>query len=61
MSNSQELQEMKSWLLECFEDEHDQEQIEELSYTQCVRAINRHYDGGIRAFRECLNWTTVEV
>lgn len=56
-----ELGEMKAWLLECFEDEYDQEQIKELTYNQCVRAINRYYDGGMQAWKECNGWVIVEA
>ena len=41
---------MKEWLLDCFNDEYDQEQIESLSYEQLVKSINRYYDGGMKAF-----------
>lgn len=53
--------EMKEWLLECFEDEYDKEQINELTYEQCVRAINRYYDGGMKAFIACNGWTAGEA
>lgn len=46
--------EMRSWLLDCFTDEYDQEQIQELSYQQLVKSINRYYDGGISQFITCL-------
>lgn len=42
---------MKSWLLECFNEEVDQEEIEGLSFEQLVRAINRYYEGGIEQFK----------
>jgi hypothetical protein len=47
--------EMREWLLGCFDDEYDQEQINSLSHEQLVRAINRYYDGGIRSFLSVLN------
>ncbi len=53
--------EMKDWLLECFDDEYDQEQIEELTHEQLVRSINKYYDGGMTAFKECSGWITVEA
>jgi hypothetical protein len=53
--------EMREWLLECFSEEYDQEQIEALSHNELVRAINRYYDGGIKAFKECSGWIMVEV
>ena len=42
--------EMREWLLECFDDEHDQEQISDLSYTQLVRYVNRYHDNGFNGF-----------
>lgn len=42
--------EMQQWLLDCFSDEYDQEQIKELTYSQLKKAINRYYDGGIESF-----------
>ncbi len=41
---------MIEWLLECFTDDYDQEQIQELTESQLTRAINRYYDGGLSAF-----------
>ena len=52
---------MRDWLLECFSEEYDQEQINELTYDQLVKSINRYYDGGMRAFRACSGWLMVEV
>ncbi len=52
--------EMRKWLLECFDEEYDQEQIRELSFEQCVKAINRYYDGGYKAFLSCY-WAEVEA
>ena len=46
--------EMGEWLLECFSDEYDQEQIEELTHEQLVRSINRYFDGGMKEFINCL-------
>ncbi len=54
------LGEMRKWLLDCFEDEYDQEQIRELSFEHCVKAVNRYYDGGYKAFLSCV-WAEVEV
>lgn len=49
---------MKAWLLECFDDEYDREQIRELSFEHCVKAVNEYYDGGYKAF---LSTTWIEV
>lgn len=57
----QEEIEMKAWLMDCFSCEVDQETIEELTYEQLVRSINRYYDGGMTAFRECAGWIMVEA
>lgn len=61
MMESYAMGEMKAWLLECFDEEYDQEQIRELTYEQCVRAINRYYDGGMKAFKACNGWVMVEA
>lgn len=53
--------EMREWLLECFSDEYDQEQIEELTHEQLVRSINRYFDGGMKAFQECCGQVMVEA
>lgn len=53
--------EMKDWLLECFNEEYDQEQIEELTHEQLKRAINRYYAGGMAEFKQCLGWATIEA
>lgn len=53
--------EMRKWLLECFDEEYDQEQIRELSYDDCVKAVNRYYDGGFKAFLACMLWEEVEA
>ena len=50
---------MRDWLLECFSDEYDQEQIQELTHTELVRSINKYYDGGMKAFIN--SWIEVGV
>jgi len=42
--------EMREWLLDCFTEEDDQEQIQELSYEQLVRSVNRYHDNGFNGF-----------
>jgi hypothetical protein len=44
---------MKEWLLECFQEDCDQEEIEELSTQELMNAVDRYFDGGMRAFVEC--------
>lgn len=46
--------EMKDWLLECFDEEGDKEEIEGLTHEQLVRAINKYFDGGMKCFVELL-------
>jgi hypothetical protein len=41
---------MKEWLLECFTEEADQEEIEALTREELIQAINRYYDGGLEQF-----------
>lgn len=43
---------MKEWLLDCFNEEADQEKIKQLIYEHCVKAINKCYDGGFKQFIE---------
>lgn len=45
--------EMREWLLECFNDEYDQEKIQELTYGELVKAVNKYYDGGFKEFVNC--------
>ncbi len=52
---------MRELLMECFDEEADQEEIDSLTHEQLVRAINRYYDGGMRAFKECVGWIMVEA
>lgn len=41
---------MRLWLLQCFQDEHDQEMIKELSFEYLKIAVDRHYHGGYTEF-----------
>jgi hypothetical protein len=50
--------EMRVWLLDCFP-EDDHEAIQELTHDELENAINRYYDGGMRAFMQ--GWTMVEA
>ena len=47
-------QEMREWLLECFTQESDQEEIENLTEQELIESINRYFEDGIRAFIRCL-------
>jgi len=47
-------QEMIEWLLDCYSEEHDQEIINNLSYTELKRIVNREYAGGVDAFADVL-------
>jgi hypothetical protein len=42
----------REWLLDCFQDEYDQETIRGLNDSSIVDAINRYYHDGIEAFNE---------
>jgi hypothetical protein len=42
--------EMREWLLDCFEEEEDQEEILELSYERLCKSVNKYFDGGLKAF-----------
>lgn len=42
--------EARDWLADCFEDDPELE-LSELSDSEIVSAVSRHYDGGIAAFR----------
>lgn len=42
--------EMRDWLLECFSEEYEQEQINELTFNELKRSVNKYYDRGIKAF-----------
>lgn len=42
--------EMREWLLDCFTQAEDQEEIQELNYGELVKAVNRYYDGGFKEF-----------
>ncbi len=56
--------EMREWLLECFSDEYDQEQINELGYLELQRSINKYYDGGLNSFiaeSVLSGWSIVEA
>jgi hypothetical protein len=52
---------MREWLLEGFSDEYDQEQINELTFDQLVRAVNGYYDGGYKSFLASMLWMEVEA
>ncbi len=53
--------EMKEWLLDCFQTENEQEEINELSHKELLEAVERYYDGGMKAFRECNGWASLEA
>lgn len=49
---------MRKWLLECFSEESEQEQIKELSFEHLQMAINRYFDGGYQEFLKSI-WLEV--
>jgi hypothetical protein len=50
MLNAQEIKEAKSWLMDCVFADVEPEDIEEMTDSTIVKAIARHYDGGIPEF-----------
>ena len=44
------LEEARSWLLDCFPDPVDAEQIETLGARELLLAVDRYYSGGWAAF-----------
>lgn len=40
----------RAWLLDCFEDEEDQEDIRSLNAIRIVQSVETHYEGGYRQF-----------
>lgn len=42
-----DLEEARGWIADCFEDAPD-----DLSDAEVIQAIQRHYDGGLAAFKE---------
>lgn len=45
---------MREWLKDCFEDEIDHEYIDESSDSMIVKGVERYFDGGVAAFMETL-------
>lgn len=41
---------MINWLLDCFEDDYDQDTIKELDFQAAKKAVNKYYDGGYYQF-----------
>jgi len=41
---------MRSWLLDCFPDEHDQEVIGSLTNWELIEAIEKYFEGGIEVW-----------
>lgn len=46
--------EMRDWLLECFTEEYDQEQINNLTSEELQKPIQRYFDGGLIEFNKCM-------
>lgn len=53
------VEDMREWLLECFSDEDDQEEIQELSDKEVLASVNRYFHGGVKEFMNC--YDNVEV
>lgn len=44
--NKQQIEDAREWLLDCFDDEYDQEEIAAASDEVIIKAVKRyHYDG----------------
>ena len=41
---------MREWVADCSWGDMDEESLAELTDEQIIRGVNKHYDGGIRAF-----------
>jgi hypothetical protein len=48
-------EEMRVWLLECFTDEYEQEEINKLNVDELESSIYRYYDGGMESFIEAIH------
>lgn len=49
---------MREWLLECYDDEYDQEIIHELTDDQLIKTVNREFSGGMKQFILCCSELT---
>jgi hypothetical protein len=45
---------MREWMLECFIEEYDQEQIQNFNHRQLEKHVDLYFDGGLDAFIECV-------
>jgi len=53
--NSAQIKEAKEWLSDCIFADVEPEEIAEMSDDVIVRAVARHYDGGIESFVQSYN------
>lgn len=49
-----EVEQMREWLKDCYEDEYDQELINQSSDNIIIKSIKREYDGGLDAFLDTI-------
>lgn len=54
ISHAELIQQMREWLLDCFEDDYEQEEIQQLNFEEVQDAVQRYYDGGITGFIESI-------
>lgn len=48
----EELKQAREWIAECVWSDLDANEIDELSDTEIMKGIRRHFSGGIPAFKE---------
>ena len=51
---SREIKAMRDWLADCVWQDADTDTIAELPNAAILRAVERHYDGGLAGFRASL-------
>jgi hypothetical protein len=52
----EEVEKAKDWLADCsFRDIADEDEIYEMSDAEIQKAVSKHYDGGIHAFKQSVN------
>lgn len=49
------VEDMRAWLLDCYSDEDDQDEIKELTGWEVYRCIHREFRGGVNGFMETYN------
>lgn len=52
---------MREWLLDCFDDEYDQEKINGLTIKELYKYIHCYFDGGVKTFIKCIEKQQVTI